>query len=169
VKLLQGLLVLGLLGGGAALWAGPERLPGGSVSGLLDTARVSAEGPRVIYQFVDDAGNVRMVDRLADVPADRRDGVGRIEVPVEPVRTAKAKTAPEIVIYTTTWCGFCRKMVEELDTRGLSYTNRDIEHDPGARDELVRLVGSTAVPVTVIGGKVIRGYDPDRLRKLVPR
>jgi glutaredoxin len=149
VKLVQGLLVLGLLGGGAALWAGPERLPGGSVSGLLDTARVSAEGPRVIYQFVDDAGNVRMVDRLADVPADRRDGVGRIEVPVEPVRTAKAKTAP--------------------DTRGLSYTNRDIEHDPGARDELVRLVGSTAVPVTVIGGKVIRGYDPDRLRKLVPR
>ncbi len=81
--------------------------------------------------------------------------------------TFRSVLAPEIVIYTTSWCGYCAKMVKELEGLGVDFSNRDIERDRSARDELVDLVGSTGVPVTVVDGQVIRGYNPALLRKLV--
>ncbi len=90
----------------------------------------------------------------------------RIEMPADSSAFRSAQE-PEIVIYTTSWCGYCAKMVKELEGLGVDFSNRDIERDKSARDALVRLVGSTGVPVTVVDGQVIRGYNPALLRKLV--
>jgi glutaredoxin 3 len=41
----------------------------------------------------------------------------------------------------------------------VSYTERDVGQDAQAREEMVRLSGRMAVPVIVIDGDVIVGFD----------
>jgi glutaredoxin 3 len=60
------------------------------------------------------------------------------------------------VVYTTTWCPWCRKTLAWLDERGVDYVNKDIEDDPAHRDELLRKSGGTSIPVVEIDGELVR-------------
>lgn len=141
--------------------------------GRRDLPEPSASGKRVYYQYVDASGAVRFVERLEDVPADKRADAGRVEMdPIaragsaEP-RAAARPTAPQVVVYTTSWCGWCRKTLAWLDDRGVDYVNKDIEANPHHRDELIEKTGRTSIPVVEIEGSLIRGYDPDRMASLL--
>jgi hypothetical protein len=141
------LAALALLGG--AGWVALQRHP--------DLLHASASTARVQYQFVDDAGRVRFVDSLAEVPPGKREGVGRIEYARPPSPRARAResgpTSPvRVVLYTQATCGFSRKLIRELDALGVAYENRDIDRDPEARAELLRLTGSPGVPVRAKAG-----------------
>jgi mycoredoxin len=35
-------------------------------------------------------------------------------------------------MYTTTWCGYCRRLKSQLDREGISYETVDIEQQPEA-------------------------------------
>ncbi len=71
------------------------------------------------------------------------------------------------MIYTTPWCGWCRKTLAWLDSHGVDYENRDIESDPRAREELLAKTGSTSIPVVEVDGRVIRGYSPRKMEQLL--
>ena len=58
-------------------------------------------------------------------------------------------------------------MKEFLSREGYSFVTRNVDDDSSAYDELVAL-GWRAVPVTVVGGAAVRGFDPVRLRELLP-
>ena len=72
-----------------------------------------------------------------------------------------------VVVYTTSWCGFCRKTLAYLDAKGVHYENRDVEGDAGYRDELIRKTGKTSIPVVEIDGTLIRGYNPKKMDRLL--
>lgn len=38
----------------------------------------------------------------------------------------------DFTIYSTTWCGFCRRLKTQLDGAGIAYDEVDIERDPEA-------------------------------------
>ncbi|MFB9387343.1 mycoredoxin [Pseudonocardia petroleophila] len=38
----------------------------------------------------------------------------------------------QVTMYSTTWCGFCRRLKLQLDQAGIAYTEIDIERDPDA-------------------------------------
>ena len=54
-------------------------------------------------------------------------------------------------------------MKEFLSREGHAFEVRNIEEDDAAYDELMKL-GARSVPVTVIGGQVITGFDQAKLR-----
>ena len=54
-------------------------------------------------------------------------------------------------------------MKEFLSREGHAFDTKNIEDDDAAYDELMAL-GARAVPVTVIGGQVITGFDQAKLR-----
>lgn len=55
-----------------------------------------------------------------------------------------------MTIYSTTWCGYCTRLKNQLTRAGYSYAEVDIELDPAA-EELVKLRnGGNAVVPTVI-------------------
>ncbi|MFI6641408.1 mycoredoxin [Streptomyces sp. NPDC050504] len=35
-----------------------------------------------------------------------------------------------VTMYSTTWCGYCRRLKGQLDREGIAYTEINIEHDP---------------------------------------
>jgi glutaredoxin len=58
-------------------------------------------------------------------------------------------------------------MVKELLSRErLSFSVRNIEEDPGAFEELLAM-GFKVVPVTIIDGQAITGYDEHALRRAI--
>ncbi|HZB31279.1 MAG TPA: mycoredoxin [Streptosporangiaceae bacterium] len=56
----------------------------------------------------------------------------------------------ELTMYTTTWCGFCKRLRKQLAREGIEMVEIDIEKDPAAA-EFVRGVngGNATVPVVV--------------------
>ena len=36
----------------------------------------------------------------------------------------------QLTMYTTQWCGFCRRLKSQLDREGIAYTEINIEQDP---------------------------------------
>jgi len=44
---------------------------------------------------------------------------------------APAPTDPgTVIMYSTTWCGYCRRLRTQLDSEGIGYTVIDIEEQP---------------------------------------
>ncbi|MHB9859218.1 mycoredoxin [Streptomyces sp. YIM S03343] len=37
-----------------------------------------------------------------------------------------------VTMYSTTWCGYCRRLKSQLDREGIAYTEINIEHDPAS-------------------------------------
>jgi glutaredoxin 3 len=143
------------------------------------------------YRYVDGRGTVHFVTSLAEVPASAQASVRRIAIgphraaassgAVAPTqapattRTTFARTAPapipatqhDVVLYSTSWCPWCRKARAWLDARGVRYEDRDIEADPEFADELLRKSGGRSVPVFDIDGHIVRGFDPAALQRLL--
>jgi mycoredoxin len=38
----------------------------------------------------------------------------------------------DVTMYSTTWCGFCRRLKLQMDAAGVAYTEVNIERDPDA-------------------------------------
>jgi glutaredoxin len=52
---------------------------------------------------------------------------------------------------------------ELLSREGVSFDARNVDEDDGAYDELLAR-GFRTVPVTIIGERAVRGYDPARIK-----
>lgn len=74
-------------------------------------------------------------------------------------------TKTPVIIYSTTWCAFCKTEKQYLDSKGVTVEMKDIEADEAAYDELMGKIGGNfqGVPVTDIGGDIILGFDRPKL------
>ncbi len=65
-----------------------------------------------------------------------------------------------VVVYTTTYCGYCRSAKAWLTERGVAYTEVDVTHDDAARQALVeRSGGQRTVPQIFVGDVHVGGYS----------
>lgn len=60
------------------------------------------------------------------------------------------KTKADITIYSTTWCGFCKKEKEYLTEKGIEFTDVMVDLDQAKAKEMIDLSGQMGVPFTVI-------------------
>lgn len=63
-----------------------------------------------------------------------------------------------VVMYTTPWCGYCRRAKALLEERGIPYEEVDLDDDPAFRQTLMDMTGGWTVPQIVIDGHAIGGY-----------
>ena len=68
-----------------------------------------------------------------------------------------------ITVYTTPTCPYCRQAKEYLKTRQATFAEKNVAMDSQAANEMVRLSGQRGVPVLVINGEVIIGFDRPRI------
>jgi glutaredoxin len=80
-------------------------------------------------------------------------------------------STPKIIIYSTSWCGFCHTEKQYLDSRNIPYISKDIEIDPAAYKELMEKTGGNyaGVPMTDIGGDMILGYDRPKIDEAIQK
>lgn len=55
-----------------------------------------------------------------------------------------------ITMYTTPWCGYCRRLKSQLDRAGIAYQEVDIEQHPDAADLVAKLNGGNKTVPTVV-------------------
>ncbi len=55
-----------------------------------------------------------------------------------------------ITMYSTTWCGYCRRLKTQLDREGIGYTEVNIEEDPASADFVEKVNGGNQVVPTVL-------------------
>jgi len=55
-----------------------------------------------------------------------------------------------MTMYTTSWCGFCRRLKTQLDREGIGYVEVDIERDPEAADIVTKVNGGNRTVPTVV-------------------
>ena len=74
----------------------------------------------------------------------------------------------EIKMYTTAWCGDCRRAKRFLGERGVEYEEIDIEQEEGAAELVLSLNdGKRKVPTFIIDGRAfnLSPFDERRLRE----
>ena len=137
---------------------------------------------RLYYQFVDDRGQVRFVERLEDVPGQWRERVGFVEMIAPPPlapgdarrtrdtrlasATRAAAAAPTVILYSADWCGWCRKAKAYLDRKRVPYEVRDVDI-PAVMAELVEKTGKRGIPVFEVDGRILTGFDPAGVDRLL--
>ncbi|WP_125610367.1 mycoredoxin [Specibacter cremeus] len=58
--------------------------------------------------------------------------------------------AGTITMFSTSWCGYCRRLKTQLDSQGIGYTEINIEDVPGTAELVERLNGGNQTVPTVI-------------------
>ncbi|NRQ37179.1 mycoredoxin [Nonomuraea sp. NN258] len=65
-----------------------------------------------------------------------------------------------LTVYSTTWCGPCKRLKSQLAREGISFKEIDIERDPSAAEFVMSVNnGNQTVPTVVIetpNGRVVR-------------
>jgi mycoredoxin len=55
----------------------------------------------------------------------------------------------KVTMYSTTWCGYCRRLKLQLDQAGIAYEEIDIERDPEAAAYVENVNGGNQTVPTV--------------------
>ncbi len=66
---------------------------------------------------------------------------------------------PDIKLYTTEPCGFCRQAKALLDARGYEYDEIDMSRDAEARAELAEKTGRMTFPQVTVGDRAVGGFQ----------
>ncbi|MFD6420227.1 mycoredoxin [Streptomyces sp. NPDC060194] len=59
-----------------------------------------------------------------------------------------------VTMYSTTWCGYCRRLKSQMDREGIAYEEVNIEHDPASAEFVEKANGGNqTVPTLLIVGE----------------
>ena len=64
----------------------------------------------------------------------------------------------DVELYVTSWCPYCKKASEFFRSRGIPFTEYDIEKDKNAARRKKRLTKENGVPFAIINGQKIQGF-----------
>jgi len=69
----------------------------------------------------------------------------------------------KVKIYTTPFCPYCELAKDLLNQQGIEFEEVNVQEDRAAAMEMIRKSGQTGVPVLDIGGKIIVGFDREKI------
>ena len=120
-----------------------------------------------IYKWVDENGKTHFTDRP---PQSQK--TEQVTLRINTYTTPEISELESVVaagrgviMYSTEWCGVCKKAKRYFKQKGIRYTEFDIEKNPKARAEFKRL-GGKGVPVILIGKRRMNGFSPASFQRL---
>jgi mycoredoxin len=60
------------------------------------------------------------------------------------------ENAAALTVYSTTWCGYCRRLKTQLDEAGIEYAEIDIESDPKSAEFVGSVNNGNHIVPTVV-------------------
>lgn len=69
------------------------------------------------------------------------------------------RAVPNIVLYSSEYCPYCRRARALLDRKGASYAMLDVNRDPRLWEEIAERTGRRTVPQIFIGDRHVGGCD----------
>ncbi len=76
----------------------------------------------------------------------------------------------KVIMYITSWCGYCRKAREYLQSLRVDLVEYDVEKNPSKGKEMLsKSGGSRGVPLIDVEGIIIRGYSPGAIKDAIEK
>ena len=72
-----------------------------------------------------------------------------------------------MVVYSTPTCPYCKRTKDYLSRKGISYTDINVAENRDAAKEMIQKSGQMGVPVLIINGEVVVGFNQTLLDKLL--
>ena len=73
----------------------------------------------------------------------------------------------EVKVYSTPTCPYCKLAKEFLKKNKIKFRELDVSTDKKAAEEVVKKSGQRGVPVLDIGGKIVVGFNEEKISKLL--
>ena len=73
----------------------------------------------------------------------------------------------EVVVYSTPTCPFCKKTKDYLDQKGIAYNDINVAADKEKAKEMIKMSGQMGVPVIVIDGQLVVGFNQAKIDELL--
>ena len=121
-----------------------------------------------LYKWTDKNGNIVYGDQPPE-NFELKQITGTISsvrtVKVEPfkfdaslISQPKAGQAKTVIMYSTSWCGYCKKAAQHFRRKGIEFTELDIEKSSRAAKQYKQLNGR-GVPLILIGKQRMSGFS----------
>lgn len=126
---------------------------------------ISTSAQPEIYRWVDDNGKVNFSDKP---PVNQRSST--VEVRVNTYNSVSYDTSifdtnKKVVLYSTSWCGYCKKAKRYFKKNNIAFTEYDIEKNARARAQYKKM-GASGVPVILVGKKRMNGFSESGFMKI---
>ena len=72
-----------------------------------------------------------------------------------------------VKVFSTQTCPYCDMLKSFLSTHNVDFQDIDVSTDYNSAMEMVRVSGQRGVPVSLIDGQVVVGFDQHRIRELL--
>ena len=69
----------------------------------------------------------------------------------------------KILVYSTSTCPHCKRAKEYLTGKGISYEEINVALDRDKAKEMIEKSGQMSVPVIIVNGEVIIGFNQSKL------
>jgi glutaredoxin-like YruB-family protein len=73
----------------------------------------------------------------------------------------------KVKVYSTPTCPYCIRAKAYLDSQSVDYENIDVSADKDGLEEMARISGQMGVPLIVVDGQMVVGFDKERLQELL--
>lgn len=73
----------------------------------------------------------------------------------------------KVKVYSTEVCPWCHKAKDWLKEHKIEFTDHNVGEDQEAAKEMVEKSGQRGVPVIDIDGKIIIGFNEEKMKKLL--
>ena len=111
-----------------------------------------------IYKWTDENGKVHY--------GDTKPKHLEAESVTPEVNTMEGVETKRVVMYATSWCGYCRKARKYFSQHAIAYTEYDIEKDRSAKQRYDAL-GANGVPVILVGDQRMNGFSEQRMKRML--
>ena len=72
-----------------------------------------------------------------------------------------------VTVYSTPSCPYCIRLKDYLNQKGIVFSAIDVSTDKAGLDSMVSISGQMGVPVIDIDGKIVVGFEKDKIEKLL--
>lgn len=73
----------------------------------------------------------------------------------------------KIRVFSTPACPWCDILKDFLKENNIKFEDVDVSENQKAAREMIEKSGQTGVPVTDIDGKIVIGFDKEKIKKLL--
>ncbi len=128
-----------------------------------------------IYKSVDENGRVIFTDKPLpkaeqveiDTNVNNADGLSDSAYSkASDIKTKKLAKQKKVIMYSTSWCGYCAEARRYMQSNGIKYKEYDIEKSESANRKYKQLGGS-GVPLILVGNQKMSGFSASRLEAML--
>lgn len=91
----------------------------------------------------------------------------RIDLILNPINPQQVANS-QVVMYSTSWCGYCAKARKFFKSAKIPFIERNIENTPEAMRQYEQL-GGHGVPLLVVNQQTLQGFNTKAIRQALAK